>query len=204
MKKIIAMAMGLTMGNTDDALVDVLKELWATKVPKKTWKFALSDLKEEIVRRDGSEEPPRLKNWTMAKCHEWLRINPIVQPGDVEFIRSTVRDFVALAEIAAAEAQVLLPATRVRNAVSWRGNVPYIRLILCLVEDELIRHAYLHCLDALSRTQLDECNFVEQREQDVHEMLADKWNDSTFNPILPSNDVHEDYCCPTDCSHEKV
>jgi hypothetical protein len=204
MKKIIAMATGLNKENTDVALVDVSKEPWATKVPKKTWKLTMSDLKEEIVRRVGSDEPPRLKHWNIAKCFEWLKANPIVQPGDVEFIRTTVRDFVALAAEAAAEAEVLLPATRVRNAASWRGNVPYIRLILCLVEDELIRHAYLHRLDALSRTQLDARNSDEQRELDVHEMLAEKWNDSTFNPILPSNDVHEDYRCPTDCSHEKV
>jgi hypothetical protein len=31
MKKIIAMAIGLKKENTDDALVDVMKEPWATK-----------------------------------------------------------------------------------------------------------------------------------------------------------------------------
>jgi hypothetical protein len=141
----------------------------------------------------------------VSQCTEWLIDNPIVPSGDVQFIRLTVRDFVALAEATAAKAQVLQLATSAwSSAASWRGTVPYIRLILCLVEDELIRNAYLHRLDALSRTQLDARNSVEQREQDVHEMLADKWNDRTFNPILPSNDVHEDYRFPTDCSYEKV
>jgi hypothetical protein len=129
MKKIITMAIGLKKENMDDALVDVIKEPWATKVPKKTWKMALSDLKEEIVRQVGSEEPPQFKNWNVTRCTEWLISNPIVQDGDVEFISVTVRDFVALAEEVAAKAQVLQPATRVRNSVSWRGNVPYIRLI---------------------------------------------------------------------------
>jgi hypothetical protein len=46
MKKIIAMAMGPKNENTDDALVDILKEPWATKVPKKKWNIALSDPKE--------------------------------------------------------------------------------------------------------------------------------------------------------------
>jgi hypothetical protein len=69
----------------------------------------------------------------------------------MEFICHTVQGFVELAKEAAAEAhQVFALATRVHNAASWRGNILYIWLILCLVEDELIRNAYLHHLDALS------------------------------------------------------
>jgi hypothetical protein len=173
-------------------------------VPKKTWKLSMSDLKEEIARRVGSDEPPRFKHWSVKKSTIWLIANPITQPADVEYIRRSVREFVLLAEEAAVEALALAPAARARYVASWRGNVPYIWLVLCLVEDELIRNAYLHCLDALSRTQLDARNSIDQRELDVHEMVADKWNDPNFNPILPTNDVHEDYHVPTDCSHEKV
>jgi hypothetical protein len=49
--------MGLKNKNKD-ALVNFTKELWAKKVPKKTWKISLSDLKEEIIWQAGSEELP--------------------------------------------------------------------------------------------------------------------------------------------------
>jgi hypothetical protein len=48
------MAMGLKKENKYAALIDLTKELWATKVPKKTWKLSMSDLKEEITQQVGS------------------------------------------------------------------------------------------------------------------------------------------------------
>jgi hypothetical protein len=54
MKAIITMAMGLKKEKEDDAPIDFAKEPWATKVPKKTWKLSMSDLKEEISQRVGS------------------------------------------------------------------------------------------------------------------------------------------------------
>jgi hypothetical protein len=112
-----------------------------------------------------------------AKVHHWLISNPISQLGDVEYIHCTLWDFVVLAEEAAAEAQVFALAARACYAVLWRGNVLYIWLVLCLVEDKLIRNAYLHCLDALSCTKLEARNSLDHQEQDVHKILAEKWND---------------------------
>jgi hypothetical protein len=195
---------GAKKENKDAALVDFTKELWATKVPKKTWKLSMSDLKEEITWRVGSEEPPQFKHWSVPRCTGWLISNLITQLGDVKYICHTVQEFVVPAKEAAVEAQEFAPAARACYAAPWQGNVPYIQLLLCLVEDDLIQNAYLHHLDALSCTQLDAHNSIDQRGLDVHEMLADKWNDPNFNPILPTNDVHKDYCFPTDCSHETV
>jgi hypothetical protein len=131
--------------------------------------------------------------------HVYINTNLTTQLGDVEYICCTSQDFVALAEEAAAKAQVFALAAR---TALWQGNILYTWLVLCLVEDELIRNVYLHCLDALSCTQLDACNSIDQQEQDVLEKLAEKWNDPNLNPILPTNYVHKDF--PTDCSHEKV
>jgi hypothetical protein len=61
-----------------------------------------------------------------------------MQLGDVKYICCTVREFLALAEEAAGEAQVFAPAARACYAVLWQGNVLYCQLVLCLVEDDLI------------------------------------------------------------------
>jgi hypothetical protein len=80
------MAMGLKKENEDDALIDFTKELWATKVPKKTWKLSMSDLKEEISQQVGIQEPPRFKHWSVKRSTDWLISNLIMQLGDVEYI----------------------------------------------------------------------------------------------------------------------
>jgi hypothetical protein len=165
------------------------------------------DLKEEILRRVGNGKPPRFKYWVLQKCCEWLLDNPISGEADISFIRCTLKTFAAVAEQAAMEAEQLQVNVSLPTAAagaSWRGNVPYIRLILCLVQDEGIRNAFLHRGDDLLRTQLDACNSVEVWQSTVYEMLVEKWNDPTFNPILPSSVVHEDHQQSTDCLYEKV
>jgi hypothetical protein len=74
----------------------------------------------------------------------------------------------------------------------------------CHILDERIRTAFLHRRDALSRTQLNARNSADVQQSTVYEMLVEKLNDPTFNPILPSSVVHEDYQQSTDCSYETV
>jgi hypothetical protein len=128
--------------------------------------------------------------------------NPISGEADISFVCRTLKTFVAVAEEAVLEAEQLQVNVSLPTA-GWRGNVPYIRLILCLIQDERIWNAFLHRGDAMSRTQLDVRNSVEVRQSTVYKMLAEKWNDPTFNPILPSSVVHEDYQQSTDCSYER-
>jgi hypothetical protein len=85
---------------------------------------------------------------------------------------------------------------------SWRGSVPYLRLILCLLEDD-IKEKYLRRGDTMSRQELDGRN-SEQRDPTVYEIIADRWNSSNFNPTLLVSTVHEDYRTPVDCSHQEV
>jgi hypothetical protein len=59
MKTIVAKEMGLKKEDEDTAIrVDTTKDPWLTKVPKKTWRLGLVDMKEEILRQVGNEKPP--------------------------------------------------------------------------------------------------------------------------------------------------
>jgi hypothetical protein len=42
------------------------------------------------------------------------------------------------------------------------------------------------------------------RPPNVFEVIAELWNDSTFNPIAPASDCHLDFQRATDCSYELV
>jgi hypothetical protein len=58
-KTIVAMAMGLKKEDEPTAiLVITTKDPWLTKVPKKTWRLGLVDLKEEILHWVGNGKPP--------------------------------------------------------------------------------------------------------------------------------------------------
>jgi hypothetical protein len=201
-KTVVAMAIGLPNDAGDGPLIDVMLPPWST-LAKKSTKLVAAELREEIIRRGPKDAPPRCGNWNLTRCRNWLVANPIKEAGDVAFIckivQTTIDDSKAVAEeaIVPALAKITLPG-------QWRGNLPYLRLIMCLVEDDTIRHAYLHRGDALSRTQLDARYSTEVREPTVFEMLADKWNDPTFNPIVPVSDVHEDFRQPTDVSFNKA
>jgi hypothetical protein len=116
------------------------------------------------------------------KCCEWLLENPIAGEADVSFVRHAIKTFIVVAKEATLETKQLQVNVSLPTAAAgagWRGNVPYICLILCLVQDERIRNAFLHCGDAMSRTQLDAHNSVKVRQPTVYKMLAEKWN----NPI---------------------
>jgi hypothetical protein len=194
------MCVGL-IGLTGSPLVDLNEEPWC-KLKKKDIKPTLKCLINEVGRRSQSDDKnsddkkkPRSKNWNAAKCTEWLVDNPIKDPTDVSFIKKEVDRF-KMSIVAAVDDE--------ENQASgqWRGAVPYLRLILCLTEDD-IKPKFIRRGEALSRTELDARN-SETREPTVYEMIADRWNDPEFNPVLPSSNAHSDFQSATDCSFSKV
>jgi hypothetical protein len=84
--------------------------------------------------------------------------------------------------------QATIPA---KKPGAWHGSIPYLKLILCLTEDK-INQQFLVCDHALSQTELDACNCAIQQPS-VHKMMADLWNDASYNPVLPAFSVHSDY-----------
>jgi hypothetical protein len=73
---------------------------------------------------------------------------------------------------------------------------------MCLIQDD-IKVAYHRHGDALTQQVLDARN-SESRPPTVFEMLADRWNDPSFNPIAPASACHEEFTGTTNCSHNLV
>jgi hypothetical protein len=64
---------------------------------------------------------------------------------------------------------------------AWRGAIPYMRLTMCLIQDD-VKSSYLWHADARTRQELDARN-SEVRAQTAFELIADRWNDESFTPL---------------------
>jgi hypothetical protein len=84
----------------------------------------------------------------------------------------------------------------------WHGNVPYLRLILCIIQDN-IKQKYRHHAAVMTCQELDGRN-AEDRPQTAFEMIADQWNDPNFNPTAPALDCHEEYSHAIPCGYATV
>ncbi len=83
------------------------------------------------------------------------------------------------------------------NSPSWIGNVPYLRLYHCLIDDN-IREAYVNRDNVMSRLELDGRN-SDSRLLTFYEKVSIKYNDPNFNPVSEElNDLHDDYTSPID------
>jgi hypothetical protein len=123
---------------------------------------------------------------------------------DVLSYKKMVQSTIEECNTAMEESATLAPTMTTPQHARWRGNMPYLRLIMCIVVNDNIRNAYLHRGDAMSRTELDAQNSDDVREPTVYEMIADKWNDESFNPTVPVSSVHEDFKQEILASHDKV
>jgi hypothetical protein len=203
-KAVVAMSIGLLNVDNTGPLVDLTKPPWTT-LAKKEVKLSVSDLRIEVGRRAPGDDGPRCANWTIGRLTKWLTEHPITLVDDVLFLRKIVQSTIDDCEVALEEGLVPVAAAADPCPLGqWRGNTPYLRLIMCLVADDAIRNAYLHRGDALSRTELDARNSEEVREPTVFEMLADKWNDASFTATVPVSTVHDDFRREIVIPHSKV
>ena len=79
----------------------------------------------------------------------------------------------------------------------WHGSAPYLCLIHCLVDCDIIKHSLVHRNDIdMTRMTVENRNLVAKRQRTVWELVSTKWNDPTFGPEteeLP--DLHSDFIC---------
>ena len=176
---------------------------------------------------------PRPRNWNRQQTMEWLERNPVSTDANVEFLTNEVlrlRDHLLRK---AQEEQDQRQAIVGRGGSGhWRGCVPYLRVIMCLTRDD-VKCLFLTRANTRSRAELDARNsdtrYVHchlpcdvcccssfsfllsstnsiyfSRPQTVFELIAQLWNDSSFNPTAPASDCHSDYQSAVDCSYEVV
>ena len=202
----------MCFGLTDDdegrtPILDLDAEPW-NAIKKRDIKPTRTEYAEEIIRRiklmssaaDQVHHQHKPANWSLAKCMEWLQLHPIVDQQDILFLKNEtcrVKTVILNAEQERRDEEA-------RHAGGqWRGLIPYMRLILCLTEDA-IKIAFLRRADARTRLELDARNSTDVRPPTVFELIADKWNDSAFNPVAAVSDCHEDFSSPTNCAHSQV
>jgi hypothetical protein len=172
-KVLYLLCLGLTDNNSGDGtpLFSLDNEPWAL-LPKQSLRPKNTDYAREISRRAhlyNISPAPRPSNWTRVQILEWFAHYPVREEEDVNFLRSEVlRLREVLVRVQEQERQerrnniVNTPVnggrgvnrTRGRN---WRGVVPYLRIIMCLTEDN-VKSLYLTRADTRSRQELDARN----------------------------------------------
>ena len=84
---------------------------------------------------------------------EWLERYPVVGAADIEFLRNEVMRLTDVWNRQVTEAS----SGGGGRGGHWRGAVPYLRMIMCLTEDN-VKSLFLRRADSLSRQELDARN----------------------------------------------
>lgn len=198
-KQLYLMCIGL-YNDDGTALFDISVAPF-TKLKKRAVKPKREEFAGEVIRRAGciqQQQVPKAANWNMNKCTEWLLTNPVTAEQDISFLKKEVQKLRNIAASALSESD----EGEFSAGSPWRGNLPFLRLILCIIQDD-IKDKYRRYGAVMSRLELDGRN-SENRPPNVFELIADRWNDSTFNPTAPVSDCHHDYLCAIPCSYSLV
>jgi hypothetical protein len=198
LKTLVVLCRGLKDEDGNE-LLDIKKEPWS-RLKTALVKPSNADYVEEIVRRyqvKKQTDPslagsaPQPKGWNEKKLLAWLDFHPIELPSDIAYLTGIVANRKALVRVYIEQQ----PDSGAGDSRNWKGKMPYLRLIHCLVDNDQIKHAFLHRNDIdSSRLHLDNRNSVTKRAATVWEMLSEKFNDDTFTPESEAvTDLHSDY-----------
>lgn len=190
----------LTRGMKDEAgqsmWVDLDEEPWSVfkKHEPQGSKPIQKDWAAELIRRwcvrnpdkdpnDKKSKCPRPKAWKLEKVLKALdEEETISAPEDISFFQTEIATEKAFA------IQLLSTASLESNQLvgdkdaPWTGNIPILRLIHCIIDEDRNKRAYL-VREKLSssRMQVENRNSV-VREPNVWELMTDSFNDPGFNP----------------------
>ena len=141
--------------------------------------------------RDPKTTRPRPNQWTLADLKKHLLKHPHDDPDDIVYLNEVFTHELTqathqllnktTATVSAATANKGRSVESKKKGVNWTSNIPFLRLIHCLVDNEDIRDAYIkRYVIHKGRHKLDNRKSVEKRPEDVHELLAKCWNDEDF------------------------
>jgi hypothetical protein len=150
-------------GNTNEPLFTFETEPWSLLPKTSMVRPRNVDYVNEIMRRATllSIVPiPRPKHWTRVLTMEWLQENPIRHKADIEFLTNEVLRVEEVLLRKAREEQEMQSAFSGGGGGGrghWRGSVPYLRLIMCLTQDN-VKCLFLTRANSRSRQELDARN----------------------------------------------
>jgi hypothetical protein len=161
-KLLYLFCIGLQENGTEEPLVKIDSEPWS-RLPRASLKPKNIEYVSEVNRRAklyAIVPTPRPSNWKRNQIMEWLDAHPVSGTADVAFLRREVSRVTDLWHANVAEEGKQADEVTLFNK-TWRGAVPYLRLIMCLIQDD-VKALYLARADRRSRRQLDGRN-SEQR-----------------------------------------
>ena len=127
---------------------------WSS-LPKTSLRPKNTDYGTEIARRANLYNVlpvPRPANWKRPQIIEWLERYPIRESTCIAFLNGEVEKLRGILIRAQQQEADLSSASRVRT--NWRGTVPYLRVILCLTDDN-VKRLFLNRANARTRYELD-------------------------------------------------
>ena len=157
-------------------------------------------LHEEVMRRKELVGEKGRVSTQMGRDSflQWLKEHPRTNSRDVTYLRQEVAIFKN-------SLKQVVSSTSGSGGNQWRGELPVLRFIHCLVENDSIKQAFIQSMKTLTRDELDARNSAEHARVDVWQLIADKWNDRSFNPRTnPYPTLHSFFADAIDCSYDKV
>ena len=185
-------------------LLDVSSYPW-NSLKGKCFKPANKHLIKEIERRVEQFElkpKPRPNQWPSSRLLKWLNEHPIKGDVDCKFLAETVQKKEALIRAAANETTRETTTEEVAVGKSWNGDIPYLRLIHCIVDDT-IKPKFLRRNVPKTRQEIDARNSP-IRESTVYEDIASLWNSKEFNPESFMTSCHESFTEVKDLSYAAI
>jgi hypothetical protein len=151
-KTLFLLCIGLNVNN-NMPLLSLENEPWSRL--KSSLRPKNTDYVREIVRRAdlyNVHPVPRPANWKRPQIIEWLEQNPVRENDCIEFLISEVtKRCDILVRLHQQETDL---STGGGGGTKWRGTVPYLRVIMCLTDDN-VKHLFLNRANARTRLELD-------------------------------------------------
>ena len=192
-RKLIVMTIGL------ETEIDADSPPW-NSIPRREIKPRKKDFQDEAKRRGTTSlPPPRPNNWDVNQCVTWLKENPVSCDDELRFLQQESECVCQALRRAETEAAMNNELT---HTGQWLGPTLIIRLAHCVMHNKVKPH-YIHRNQAMTRHQLDDRNSTD-RPLTAYEIIANKWNDDSFNPSSSILEVHPVFAQPIDITHAAV
>ena len=127
---------------------------------------------------------PHPKAWTIAWSTKWLNEHPIIRDDDISLIKNMITECIRAAE-RVGEEQAQEESELLRGGANWVGKYQMLWLIHAIVDHDEIRRAFHTCHNApCGHMAVKNRNLAETRAASFWQLIANKWNDLLFLPIM--------------------
>jgi hypothetical protein len=130
------MCFGLTEGGTP--VFDLATVPWNT-IRKRDTKPTRVNYAGEVIRRSGRDRSRKTANWSLTKCIKWLEQHPLTDNQEILFLKNKVQRVKTIILISQQERQ----DDKEHQAGQWRSPIPFMRMIMCLTQQDNIKAPFL-------------------------------------------------------------